>query len=244
MGQSRHNTDMSITNTEIKVVAVQDEATEMVEGAEVVADQTAKKTSQKHLRSKKYQAVRAQVDKTRTYDAFSAMELVKRLSYTEFPGTLTADLVLREKETGTQVDITFPNSTGKTLRVAIASDELLEQVQNGQIDFDVLVSTPQYMPKLAKLAPVLGPRGLMPNPKNGTLTENPERKQKELEGGKITIKTERKAPLMHIVIGNTKMETKDLVENLQTLLDSLKNRVVKTTLTATMSPGVKVILEA
>jgi large subunit ribosomal protein L1 len=240
MGQSRHNTDMSMSENDVKVVEAPVEADENGEMPEVVEP---KKAAHKRHRSKKYAAVRAQVDKTRTYDAFSAVELVKRLSYSSFPGTITADVVLREKEIGTAVDLSFPHTTGQSVRVAIASDEVLAAIEGGTIDFDILLSTPQYMPKLAKLASTLGPKGLMPNPKTGTLTENPERKKAELEAGKMTIRTERKAPLMHIVVGNTKMDSKDLVENVQTLFDTLKNRMVKATLNATMSPGVKVAVE-
>jgi large subunit ribosomal protein L1 len=239
MGQSRHNTDMSMSENEIKVLETPEEA---VEGAEAV-EAKPKKTAPKRIRSKKYQAVRSQVDKTRSYDVFSALELVKKLSYTKFPGTITAEVVLREKETGSQIDLAFPHSTGQSLTVVVATDEVLDQITAGNINFDILVSTPQYMPKLAKLAAVLGPRGLMPNPKNGTLTENPERKKAELEAGKVTLRTERKAPLMHVVIGNSKMDTKQLVENIQTLLDALKGRLLKVAVAASMSPGIKVAVE-
>jgi ribosomal protein L1 len=83
----------------------------------------------------------------------------------------------------------------------------------------------------------------MPNPKHGTLLDKPEQRKKELESGKITIRTEKKAPLLHVVIGNTQMETKQLLDNLQTLLDATANKLAKATLAATMSPGVKVKLE-
>jgi large subunit ribosomal protein L1 len=116
----------------------------------------------------------------------------------------------------------------------------LAQLEAGTIDFDVLITEPRFMPKLAKHARVLGPKGLMPNPKNGTITDNPEAKRKELEGGKVTLKTEKKAPLMHVLLGKTDMETKDLVENLNALLEAVKGKAVKASVTATMSPSVKV----
>lgn len=240
---SHKNVDMSQSETEVKVVETPETETATdATGAEVV-ETTVKKAAPKRVRSKTYQAVRAQVDKTRTYDPFSAMELVKKLSYSSFPGSITAEAVLREKEAGTQVSVSFPHSTGQSLRVAIASDEVLADIEAGKIDFDVLLANPQYMPKLAKLAKVLGPKGLMPNPKTGTLTEKPEQKKKELESGTLTIKAERKAPLMHVTFGSTSMESKDLVANLEALTDALKGKLVKLTVSATMSPGVKVAVE-
>ena len=229
---------MSANEDTVKIVGTDGETTETSEtkGEETAA---AKKKSALPRRSRKYTSVRAQVDKTKLYDAFAAVELVKKLSYSSFAGTVTADLLVRE--VGTTVSITFPHSTGKSVRVAVVDDALIEKVQSGaSIDFDVLLADPRFMPKLAKLARILGPRGLMPNPKNGTLTTNPEAKQKELEGGKITLKTEKKQPVMHVVLGKTDMETKALVENLQELMTALTMKLVRVAVSSTMSPGVKV----
>lgn len=197
-----------------------------------------KKVREARKRSARYTAARAQVDKTKLYDPFAAIELIKRLSYTKFAGTITAHVITRE--VGASVDLALPHSTGKSLRAAIATDALLADIEAGKIEFDVLLSTKEFMPKLTKLARVLGPKGLMPNPKNGTLTPNPEAKKKELEAGKVTVKTEKKAPLMHIGLGKTSMETKDLVENLQALLKALKGTALKVAIAASMSPSVKV----
>jgi large subunit ribosomal protein L1 len=147
------------------------------------------------------------------------------------------------REAGTSVSLTLPHSTGKSVRVAIASDEVIAKIQAGEIDFDVLVAHPSFMPKLAKFAPVLGPKGLMPNPKNGTLTPNPEAAQKKLEAGTVTVKTEKKAPLMHVRIGKNSMETAQLTANLETLLKTLKGKVLSMAIASSMSPGVKVVIE-
>jgi large subunit ribosomal protein L1 len=192
----------------------------------------------KHERSKKYKAVRSKVDRTKTYDLFSAVELVKKLSYTQFPGTISAHLTVKEQ--GLTQEITFPHSTGQERKIEIASDKTLEKIEAGDIDFDVLLAAPAMMSKLTKYAPILGPQGLMPNPKNGTLTPKPEERKKELESGKRMLKTERKAPLIHVSIGKTNMETKKLVENLQALIEAFQNKLTKLTICATMSPGVKV----
>ncbi len=234
MGQKK-NVDMTMDEVEVKVVETKNPTPATVN--------TKPTPTKKKFRSLKYQAVRAQVDKTRLYDTSPAIELVKKLSYSSFDGTVVAHLILDDKFQGERVEIQFPHSTGKSLTVAIADEKLLAAVEKGDIKFDVLLATPNMMPKLAKLAKILGPKGLMPNPKQGTLIDNPKDKKKELESGKITIRCERKAPLMHIVIGNTKMKTKELVENLQTLMNTLKGKIDKISLAATMSPGVKVAIE-
>ncbi len=239
---SKKNVNMSENTDEIKIVADQ-QAEASAEGqtdGQAAATSTKKKAGPTHQRSQKYVMVRSQVDKTKAYDPFAAIELVKKLSYSKFDGTITADVLTRE--VGNSATLTFPHSTGKTIRVAIASDEVIARIESGVIDFDILVTSPQHMPKLAKLARVLGPKGLMPNPKNGTINDNPERKKAELEGGQVTIKTEKKAPLMHVSLGKVSMDTKDLVENLNALLTALSGKALKMTVAASMSPSVKVAI--
>ncbi len=244
---SKRNVDMSANTDTIKIVAGTGSITEdqavpatdpQTDDTAVAEPTVAKKAPAVRARSKKYVNHRSQVDKTRLYDSFAAIELVKKLSYSKFEGTITLDGVTRE--VGPQTTVTLPHSTGKSIRVAIASDEVIAAVEAGNIEFDVLVSSPVFMPKLAKLARTLGPKGLMPNPKNGTLTPNPEAKKKELEKGALSIKTEKKAPVIHISIGKTSMESKELVDNLNALLMSLKGRLQKASISASMSPSVKV----
>lgn len=198
----------------------------------------AKVARPKRGRSKKYQAVRAKIDRTRSYDPFAAIELVKKLSYSKFTGTISTHITVRE--VGLSREIALPHSTGQTRQIEIASDETIKKIEAGQVDFEVLLATPQFMSKITKYAPILGPKGLMPNPKNGTLTPNPEQRKQELEAGTRVLRTERKAPLIHVPIGNTEMETEKLVENLRVLLKAFKGKIKKVVLSATMSPGVKV----
>jgi large subunit ribosomal protein L1 len=250
MGTKRKNTVMT-GDANIKIVgaepvtAVAESDTQVTaENTEAVINETAeetKKVTKKTSRSKKYQTVRSQVDKTKTYDAFAAIELVKKMSYSKFGGSVEAHGVMRD--IGEVGKLTFPHSTGKTVRVAIVDDELLAKIEAGTLDFDVLVAAPQFMPKLAKLAKILGPKGLMPNPKNGTLTPKPENKKKELEAGSIVIKTEKKAPLIHLTVGKTTMDTKELVENLDTLTKIAKGKLLKLSICASMSPSVRVKVE-
>jgi large subunit ribosomal protein L1 len=226
---TKQKIDIVDNTDQIKVVdtdAVQEEKAEK------------KKAKTEARRSKKYVSARSIVDKTKLYDAFAAVELVKKLSYSKFDGTISADILVRDL--GTQVDVAFPHTTGKVLRVAIATDEVLKEIEAGTINFDILVSAPAMVPKLAKFARTLGPRGLMPNPKNGTITPNPEQKKKELESGKTAIKTEKKQPVMHITLGKASMETKALVENVSALIEALGTKAVRLSLTSSMSPSVKV----
>lgn len=232
MGQKK-NVDMSAQETKVKVVKTPEET-------KATKAKSGQKSSQK-VRSKKFVATRAQVDKTKEYDTFAAVEMIKKLSYSKFDGSVEAHLVVRKA--GSSFNLSLPHSTGKSIRVVIADDKLLKQIEAGKFDFDVLLTTPAMMPKLTKHARVLGPKGLMPNPKNGTLTDKPEDKKKELEAGKITVKTEKKAPLVHLLIGKVSMETKQLVENLNYLIKVLKADLVKLSISATMSPGIKVKID-
>lgn len=225
MGTTR-NVDMSATNTKVKVVEAED----------TKAPEAQVKSARG--RSGKYQAVRAKVDKTKFYDLPEAVELVKKLAYSTFPGSVEAHV--EAKTTGLSKEITFPHSTGKSVTVAILDDSLLEQISQGQTNFDVLLATPDQMGKLTKHAKLLGPKGLMPNPKNGTLTAEPEAKKKELEAGKIMIKTEKKAPLFHLVVGKTSQSDEEVVANVEHLLRVLGTEVKKLSLSASMGPGVKV----
>jgi len=195
----------------------------------------------KKKRGKKYQAVRAQLDKTKTYDLDQAIALVKKFSYAKFDASVEAHIVVKEE--GTSVNLALPFSTGKSVKVVIANDQVLADVEQGKIDFDVLLATPELMPKLAKLAKILGPKGLMPNPKNGTLTPKPEVKKKELEAGTFTLKTEKKAPLMHLVVGKVSMNDQMLKENLLVIIKALKNKLVKIVIAPSMGPAIKINYE-
>lgn len=197
------------------------------------------KVKEAKQRSKKYTLKRGMVDRTKFYALAEAVDLLKKTSYSSFAGTISADIIAKDEKV--QADFSFPHSTGKTKRVAIVTDSLLEEIAAGKIDFDILVTEPAMMPKLAKFARVLGPKGLMPNPKNGTVTNDTAKKAKELEGGKQVVKTEKKSPLMHVVVGKTTMKEAEIVENIEALIRALNpKRLTKLVVSATMSPGIKV----
>jgi large subunit ribosomal protein L1 len=233
---------MKTVDMSVKVEDLNTEESETLEQAVAAAEGTpvAPKSAKKvHARSGKYHAVKARVDRTKNYPLKQAVELVMTTSYSKFTGTVIADLAVKDDKI--TAEVAYPYSTGKTVRVAIVTDDLIKEVESGKIDFDILVTHPSFMPKLAKLARVLGPKGLMPNPKNGTITPDPDKKAKELAGGKTTIKTERKAPLIHAIVGKTNQEIKEVAANVDALVKAIgTTKITKLTLSATMSPGVKV----
>ena len=136
--------------------------------------------------------------------------------------------------------VSLPHGTGKEVRVAIADEKIVAEIEAGKINFDILVAHPTMMAKLAKVARVLGPRGLMPNPKTGTVSPDPEKRAKELSSGQVNIKTEPGNPLIHMPIGKVSFEDKKIAENVKAVLKALGTKVAKVTLSATMGPGVKV----
>lgn len=196
--------------------------------------------------SQKYLAVAKEVDKSKKYTLNEALSLLEKLKYTKFDETV--ELHVNTTEKGVSGNFVLPHGTGKETRVVIANqsadakhvDDLLKEIEAGQIKFDVLIATPDTMPKLAKVARVLGPRGLMPNPKNGTVTPKPEEAAKKFAGGQINFKTESKFPLLHLSVGKLSFGDKKLSENIKVAIQAVQLKRIKTvTLKSTMSPGIK-----
>ncbi|MCD6225869.1 50S ribosomal protein L1 [bacterium] len=191
-------------------------------------------------RSKRYLEAKAKVDRTKLYPLKEAVALVKKTSLSKFVGNLEAHLVV--DSTGEIGEVQLPHFKGKEKKVVVADDKVIARIKEGKIDFDVLLASPKMMPKIVPLARVLGPKGLMPNPKNGTLVDNPQEAVKKFsQGGVIKIKTEKKAPVVHLVLGKLDQPDKELVANVEALIAAIgKQRIKKMTLCATMGPGVKV----
>lgn len=192
-------------------------------------------------RGKAYKDAKQLIDHEKFYPLTEAIELMKKASFLKFDGTVEVHLNTTEK--GLRGQVSLPHGTGKTLRVAIASDELIEKIGSGKIDFDILVSSPSMMPKLAKFAKVLGPKGLMPNPKNNTISEKAEELAKKFSLGATQYKTEAEFPIIHFVIGKVSAKTQDLEENFLALTKAIGTDKIKSVfLKSTMSPSVKVSL--
>ena len=134
-------------------------------------------------RSQRYKNNLLSVDRTKTYSLNEALELLSKFQKSKFDETV--ELHLNTVRNGISGTVTLPHGTGKSTKVAVADDVLLSEIEKGKINFDILVATPDMMPKLAKVAKILGPRGLMPNPKNGTITSKPQELVKKFEAGQI-----------------------------------------------------------
>ncbi|KKU78514.1 MAG: 50S ribosomal protein L1, partial [Candidatus Amesbacteria bacterium GW2011_GWA2_47_70] len=176
------------------------------------------------------------------------IKLLRDVSLTKFDATVELHLVLKEK--GLSKEIELPHPTGFARRVAIADDATMAKIAAGKIDFDVLLASPADMPKLVKYAKVLGPRGLMPNPKNGTIVDNPAATAKKLAGSNtISVKTEKDAPLIHTVVGKLSMTDVQLIDNTSVILNSLFpkesiSQISKAVLKSTMSPAIKLAVQS
>lgn len=190
----------------------------------------------KDIRGKKYIKVVSLVDKKKKYSLSEALDLVKKTSYSSFDGSVEAIFNVLEK--GIRGTVSLPHGTGKTIRIRIADDAL---IANPVIDFDILVAHPSMMPKLAKIAKILGPKGLMPNPKTGTIGEKPEELVEKLSKGQVNWKTENDFPIIHSVIGKVSFDEKKLAENFGALVKSIsKEKIVSIFLKPTMGPSIQV----
>lgn len=222
---------------------------EEVESGETLEEGKRKTAKRKRVRerSKRYKQAAGLVDKTKLYPLNEAVVLVKKTSLTRFDGTVELHVNLNPASIGDKGDfrgsVSLPHGTGKEVRVAIADDALIASVEAGKIDFDVLVSHPSMMSKLAKVAKTLGPKGLMPNPKNGTISENPEKRARELSHGQVNFKSEPGNPIVHMPVGKISFEDEKLTANVTAIFAAIgPSKILRTTLSSTMGPGVKVAL--
>jgi large subunit ribosomal protein L1 len=221
-------------------------------------------------RSKHYREAAQKIDAERLYTPLEAVRLARDTSPTKFDATVEVALRLgvdpRKADQMVRGTVNLPHGTGKTARVAVfatgeraeqaraagadivGSDDLIERVQGGFLDFDAAVATPDLMGKVGRLGRVLGPRGLMPNPKTGTVTTDVAKAVSDIKGGKIEFRVDRHANL-HFVLGKASFSDTQLVENYAAALDEVlrlkpsaaKGRYLKkATFTTTMGPGIPV----
>ncbi len=193
------------------------------------------------VKGKNYQEARKMIDRNKYYSLNEAILLLKKLKLTKFDQSVELHFVVGE--TGLKGEVELPFSTGKTVRVKIVDDNILSDLEKGKIEFDVLVTHPSFMPKLAKFAKVLGPKGLMPNPKAGTVSTKPEEIVKKFEKGMLRWKTEAKFPLIHQMIGKISNEEKNLIANAEKFIEAVgKSHIQNAFIKTTMSPSVKLEL--
>lgn len=204
------------------------------------------------FRSKKYLKALGLVDRNKAYPVIQAVDTAKSASYTKFPGSLEIHINTNVKNIRGLVNLPF--MSGKKLVVLafgdgaessgadiVGSDKELAEIAQGKINFDVLVTDPSWMPKIAPLAKTLGPKGRMPNPKNGTITNNLSKTIGELKKGKVEYKTEHNGQVIHMAIGKTTQSTEEVAANIRNLYYAIgKSKVSKMVIAPTMGPGVKI----
>jgi large subunit ribosomal protein L1 len=214
-------------------------------------DKKNKKTkfAKKQKRSSSYTTVAQKVDKNKKYSTSEALEILPTLKRAKFDETV--ELHINTTEKNISGNFTLPHGTGKQIKIEIANltedakhvEEIVKKVESGAINFDILIATPDSMSKLAKIARILGPRGLMPNPKNGTVTPKPQEVAKKFQGGQINFKTESKFPILHLAVGKISFGEKKLSENIKVALTAIQIKNIKNiTLKSTMSPSLKLDL--
>lgn len=223
------------------------------------------------MRSKRYKEVKKLVDSKKTYSPEEAIELVKKTSNTKFDGTIEVHMNLgidvKKGEQQVRSTIIYPHAIGKSKRVAafvtaekekdakdagadlVGAEALIEEIsKTGKMDFDVAVATPDMMVKLSKIAKILGPSGLMPNPKTDTVGPNVKKMIEEIKRGKVSFKNDVTGNL-HLSIGKVSSDSKQLLENFTTLVEAVKKTkpasskgvfIKSVTLTSTMSPAVRI----
>ena len=221
-------------------------------------------------RGKKYQKVALLVDKKITYNLKEALEIAVKTNPSKFDASVEVHVRLgvdpRQADQNIRATVSLPNGTGKTVRVAVfapdsehaaaknagadvvGDEDFLKQLDKEEINFDILVATPQYMPKLGKYARLLGPRGLMPNPKSGSVATNVAGAVTEAKAGKVEYRVDKQS-IVHLGIGKVSFGAVKLLENANAFFDSLKSQkptglksaYVKTTsISTTQGPGIKV----
>lgn len=195
----------------------------------------------KKVPSKRYKENASMVAVKTTYPFNTAVEMLKKFKTSKFDETVELHINLKEK--GINGALSLPHGTGKKRVIKIADDETIAAIEKGTIDFDVLVAHPSMMPKLAKVARVLGPRGLMPNPKNGTVTPKPEEMVEKLSGGLVNFKSESDAPIIHMSVGKISFTEPQIKENVAAAIAAIKiQNITKVTMKSTMSPALQIEL--
>lgn len=221
-------------------------------------------------RGKAYRKAAEGVDRTKLYTLEEALKLAATTSVGKFDASIEMHFNLgvdpRQADQNIRTTVALPHGTGKNVRVAvfapadqheaakkagadiIGEDDFLKQLEKEQLDFDVLISTPQFMPKLGKFARLLGPRGLMPNPKSGTVTTNIAKAVKEAKAGRVEYRVDKQG-IVHQAIGKVSFDQAKLLENAKAFVESLNSvkpnslkaaYIKSVTVASTMGPGIKV----
>jgi large subunit ribosomal protein L1 len=231
-----------------------------------------KKTSKniEKAHSKKYKKALESLDKTKVYSLEDAVSLIKKITFAKFDPTIEMHMNLgidpKQADQNVRGSLIMPKSLGKKVTIAVLADEklypklkeagadqyngedIITKLSKSKIDFDVLISTPDQMVKLGKFAKILGPKGLMPTPKSGTVTDNPVETVKEIKKGRIEFRNDSYG-IIHMAVAKASFEDKDILSNIRSAVEairgskptSIKGSYIKSVyLTSTMSPSIKI----
>jgi large subunit ribosomal protein L1 len=254
---SQTETKFDTKNPPEEVINNPEQKVEPVKKPKIRTSKTKTKTSQKN--GAKYQAVKKVVE-DKKYPLTEALELLPQTSYTKFDPTVEIHLNVTEKNIKRSVDMPFlktekkevkylvfadKNASIKNQSIIWADEKTIDQIEKGALktgkDFDIVVADPKFMPTLAKVAKILGPKGLMPNPKNGTITDNIEKYLENTQSATgIVIRCDPTAPIIHTKIGKLSQKESELSANLKALILSIGlSKIQKATLTTTMGPAIR-----
>lgn len=226
---------------EVKEVEKTEKKKETVEKSKT----SAKKESKPRQRSIKYKKALELVDRSKKYSIDEAIELAKKTSYSKFDGSLEihARLEKSKKTDNVRGLLQLPHGNGKTVKAVLLDDKIIESIlKNKKTEYDVLVATPDMMPKIARIAKILGPQGKMPSPKSGTVTTDPDKILKEIQAGRSEYKADANGNI-HISIGKLSWDDTKLLENYKVAINALAAQKLQSiTLSATMGPGIKIEL--
>jgi large subunit ribosomal protein L1 len=209
------------------------------------------KRSEHKSHSKRFLSVSEKIDPTQAFPLDEAIAKVKESATTKFDSSIEIHLHLNAKKgkKGAEDEyargvLHLPNGVGKTLKVVVLDEDLIEQIaKTEKINFDVAIATPALMPKMGKVAKILGTKGKMPNPKAGTVTDNPEAIKQEIEAGRIEYRQDA-GKNIHQMIGKASWDSAKLKENAEVVMKAFtRNRVASISLSSSMGPGVKVSVE-
>ena len=215
---------------------------ESVEEPEVKKDdKKSTKEAVRKVRGAAYLKAKKLVEK-KDYPVAKAVQLLKKMDLFGFDQTV--ELHINTNIESLKGEASLPHGTGKKVKVAVVDDKVITAIEAGKIDFDVLIATPTDMPKLVKFAKILGPRGLMPNPKNGTVTAKPEEAVKKFSSGSVRFKTEAKAPIIHQSVGKMSFKDDQLIENIDIFIKAVASKnITSIFLKATMTPSIRIKVE-
>lgn len=207
----------------------------------VVESKPAKVQQKTRKRGKKYGEAKKKLTVESPQTISDAVALIKTAVFSQVKESL--ELHVNVLEVGLKGEVQLPFSTGKKVTVVVADDSVIEKLEKGLVDFDILVTSPAMMPKLTKFAKLLGPRGLMPNPKAGTIGPNPQELVKKFSGNTVRFKTEPKAPIIHVTVGKTESPSGELIANAEAYIEGIGRKNIKNAyLTSSMTPSVQILI--